>query len=185
MASATQVVTFAAERASVPLPDAFRVTTSDDGLVATFGAESDHTVELSLLGVLPGTGGAKAQAIGFIESQGKKKSAKVSSDGERAVFSERGETDPEGRQGVSSHALADRRWKLCFHDDADGTASDDKGIGRVSWRAAECHRQWSLMRGALRNRARRSAQQSDSHAVTASCSELDGTLVVPKLSLRR
>ena len=91
MASATQVVTFAAERAPVPLPDAFRVSTSNDGLVATFGPGSDHTVELSLLGVLPGTGEPRARAIDFIQSQGKKKGAKVSSDGERAVFSEPGE----------------------------------------------------------------------------------------------
>src|SRR5688572_2927252 len=84
MAAATQVVPFAGERASVPLPDAFRVSTSNDGLIATFGAEFDHTVELSLLGVLSKSGGPQAQAIGFIQSQGKKKGAKVSSDGERA-----------------------------------------------------------------------------------------------------
>src|SRR5690349_11651569 len=87
MALGAQVVTFAAERASVPLPDTFRVSRTNDGLVATFGAKLDHTVELSLLGVLPKSAGSQAQAIGFIQSQGKKKGAKVASDGERAVFS--------------------------------------------------------------------------------------------------
>jgi len=90
MSTASQVVTFASERASVPFPDSFKVTTSADGLIATFGADSDHTVELSLLAMLPAKGGARDQAIAFIDSQAKKRGAKVSSDGERAVFSEPG-----------------------------------------------------------------------------------------------
>lgn len=104
MATATQVVPFAGSRASVPLPETFRVSTSDDGLVATFGADSDHTVELSLLGVLPKSDGPKAQAIGFIQSQGKKKGAQVSSDSERAVFSEPGEQHQQrGKTYQSMH----------------------------------------------------------------------------------
>ena len=90
MSHASQMVTFASDRASVPLPDSFKVTKSGEGLIATFGPASDHTVELSLVGVIP-KGGSANQAIEFIESQAKKKGAKVTSDGTRAVFSERGE----------------------------------------------------------------------------------------------
>jgi hypothetical protein len=90
MSIASQIVSFASGRASVPFPESFKVVTSDDGLVATFGGESDHIVELSLLGVLPKAGGKPNQAVDFIHSQGKKKGAQVSSDGERAVFSEPG-----------------------------------------------------------------------------------------------
>jgi hypothetical protein len=107
MATATQVVPFAGMRASVPLPNAFRVSASEDGLVATFGAESDHRVELSLLGVLPKSGGPQAQAIDFIQAQGKKKGAKVSSDGERAVFSEPGAQ--QRRNGKTYQAM---HWQI-------------------------------------------------------------------------
>lgn len=107
MAAATQVVPFAGKRASVPLPDAYRVSTSDDGLIATFGADSDHTVELSLLGALPTSDKSQAQAIGFIQAQGKKKGAKVSSDGERAVFSEPGAQ--QRRDGKTYQAM---HWQI-------------------------------------------------------------------------
>jgi hypothetical protein len=91
MSIASQVVKFASDRASVPFPQSFKMVTSDDGVVATFGQDSDHTVELTLLGVIPKEGGRRDLAVDFIQSQGKKKGAKVSSDGERAVFSEAGE----------------------------------------------------------------------------------------------
>jgi hypothetical protein len=96
VASSFQEVTFAAGKAPVPLPDGFRVSTFGDGLIATFGTDADHTVELSLLGVLSKAGAPQAQAIAFIQSQGKKKGAKVSSDGERAVFSESGAQSRKG-----------------------------------------------------------------------------------------
>jgi hypothetical protein len=89
MANAAQDVNFASDRASVPLPDSFRIDKTDDGLIATFGAESDHTVEITLLAVLskPGT---RELALDFIKAQAEKRRAEVSTDGERAVFSEPG-----------------------------------------------------------------------------------------------
>lgn len=85
MAIASQMVTFAGDRASVSLPDTFRASISGAGLIATFGAKSDHTVELSLLGVLPNEGGAKTRAIGFIQSQAKKREVSASGAGVRAA----------------------------------------------------------------------------------------------------
>src|SRR5262245_52360984 len=49
VANASQKVRFASERASVPIPDSFRVVAARDELVATFGTDDDHRLELSLI----------------------------------------------------------------------------------------------------------------------------------------
>src|SRR5688572_18381757 len=46
VASASQVIRFSSGRASVPLPGSFRVVVTGDDVVATFGANADHTLEL-------------------------------------------------------------------------------------------------------------------------------------------
>lgn len=96
VANASQLVRFASGRASVPLPESFRVVVSGDDLVATFGPEKDHKVEISLVAALDEKGGAKDLALLFIGEQAKKRGAKVNSDGERAVFSEAGDQWKEG-----------------------------------------------------------------------------------------
>jgi hypothetical protein len=96
MASASQRVRFASDRASAPLPESFRVVVTGDDLVATFGPEKDHKLEISLLAALDGKGGTKNLALLFITEQAQKRGAKVNSDGERAVFSEAGEQWKEG-----------------------------------------------------------------------------------------
>jgi hypothetical protein len=106
MAGAAQDVSFASDRASVPLPDSFRIEKTDDGLVATFGAERDHTVEITLLAVLSKPG-AQGLALAFIKAQGEKRRAEVSTDGERAVFSE-----PGAKQTRSGKAYQAMHWQI-------------------------------------------------------------------------
>lgn len=91
MAHAVQDVSFASNQATVPLPNSFKVQKSADGLKATFGKDGDHTVEITLLAALSKPGGGKGLALEFIKAQADKRGAKVSTDGERAVFSEAGE----------------------------------------------------------------------------------------------
>jgi len=102
LASASQLVRFAADRATVPLPESFRVEVSGNDVVATFGAELDHKMELSLLAVIPNKGGARNLALTFIKEQGQKKGAKVHTDGKRAVFSEVGEQQEHGGKTFQS-----------------------------------------------------------------------------------
>jgi hypothetical protein len=96
MANASQMVRFSSGRASVPLPESFRVAVTGDNVVATFGADADHTLELSLLADLSKAGGAGNLGLGFVKAQGEKKRAKVLTDGERATFSEVGAQEKRG-----------------------------------------------------------------------------------------
>jgi len=98
MANASQLARFASDRASVPLPESFQVTVTGDDVVATFGADGDHTLEISLLADLSKPGGPHDLAFNFVKAQGAKKGAKVLSDGERAAFSEAGEQEKRGRR---------------------------------------------------------------------------------------
>ena len=113
------------------------VTSNDGRSVATFGAESEHTRSTgSLLAVLSKAGGPKFTAVSSFSHKVRRRAQKSQVTASvrcspRAWSAERS----KGRKGVSGHALADRCWKLCFHDDADGTPSDVQGVGRVSWRA--------------------------------------------------
>ena len=101
---AIQTVTFASGRATVPLPGTFRVTQEGDGLVAVFGADSDHRLELTLIKALPGAGGATDLAVQFVKSQGAKKNAKVSLADGRAVFMEPGaKEERDGKTYQSVH----------------------------------------------------------------------------------
>jgi len=95
VATATQVVQFASARASAPFPDSFQVKVSGDEVIATFGAKGDHTLQLRLLGALPKSSG-EGRALDFIKEQGKKRGARVLSDGERATFSEAGAKEVRG-----------------------------------------------------------------------------------------
>lgn len=90
MSAAARTVSFASNRASVSVPDSFAVETSGQTLVATFGTQRDHTVEMTLLSVLTRPDATNDPAIAFVHAQAKRKGAKVSSDGRRAVFSEPG-----------------------------------------------------------------------------------------------
>lgn len=107
VAGASQLVSFASGRATVPLPESFRVVVTGNDVVATFGPEKDHKMEISLLGALDGKSGAKNQALRFISEQAKKRGAKVNTDGERAVFSEAGDKWKQG--GKVLQAL---HWQL-------------------------------------------------------------------------
>lgn len=103
-AHATQVVSFASGKATAPLPDGFSISTSGDGLTATFGEQSDHTVELSLVGIIPDPDGTHAQALAFINQQGEKKGARVSRRDDRAMFGEAGsEQQRDGKVFKSMH----------------------------------------------------------------------------------
>jgi hypothetical protein len=95
MANASQLVRFASDRATVPLPDSFKVEVKGDDVSASFGAAQDHTVEITLLAVLPKAGGNDL-ALQFVTAQGEKKGAKVLSDGQRATFSEPGAKSARG-----------------------------------------------------------------------------------------
>jgi len=107
LASASQLIRFASNRASVPLPESFVVVVTGDDLVATFGPEKDHKVEISLLAALDGKGGAKDLALRFISDQAKKRGAKMNTDGERAVFSEAG-----GKWKEGDKVLQAMHWQL-------------------------------------------------------------------------
>jgi len=91
MANASQVIRFSSDRASVLLPESFRVVVNGDDVVATFGADGDHTLELSLMAALSKADGPGNLALAFVKAQGEKRGAKVLTDGERATFSEAGE----------------------------------------------------------------------------------------------
>jgi hypothetical protein len=95
-ANASQVVRFSSDRASVPLPESFRVVVTGDDVVATFGADGDHTLEISLLAALSKPGAADNLALAFVKAQGEKKGANVLTDGERATFSEPGAKEKRG-----------------------------------------------------------------------------------------
>ena len=96
VASASQVIRFSSERASVPLPESFRVVVTGDNVVATFGANADHTLELSLLAAFSKPSGAADLGLDFVKAQGAKKGAKVMTDGDRATFSEAGAQEKRG-----------------------------------------------------------------------------------------
>ena len=125
--NASQVIRFSSDRASVPLPDSFRVEVAGDDVVATFGPDGDHTLEITLLASLSNPGGSRNLALGFVKSQGEKKGAKVLTDGERATFSEaRCEADAR-RQDVSGDALAGRCRQLRLHHDTHGAIAHVQG----------------------------------------------------------
>jgi hypothetical protein len=96
VANASQVIRFSSDRASVPLPESFRVAVTGDNVLASFGADGDHTLELSLLTVLSNPSGATDLGVGFVKAQGEKKSAQVMTDGKRATFSEGGAKEKRG-----------------------------------------------------------------------------------------
>ena len=100
--SASQVIRFSSGRASVPLPESFRVVVTGDNVVATFGANADHTLELSLLAALSKPGGAADLGVEFVKTQGAKKGVKVMTDGERATFSEAGAQEKRGGKTYQS-----------------------------------------------------------------------------------
>jgi hypothetical protein len=95
-ATASQDIRFASGRATVPLPESFKVEVTGNDVAAKFGAERDHTLELSLLADLTKPGSPKNLALDFIKSQAAKRGAKVETDGERAVFSEPGTKENRG-----------------------------------------------------------------------------------------
>ena len=68
MAHASQVIRFSSDRASVLLPESFRVEVTGDDVVATFGADGDHTLELSLLAALTNPDGADDLSLAFVEA---------------------------------------------------------------------------------------------------------------------
>lgn len=107
VANASQVIRFSSGRASVPLPDSFRVVVAGDEVVATFGANADHTLELSLLAALSKPGDSADLGLDFVKAQGAKKGAKVMTDGERATFSEVGVK--EKRDGKTYQAM---HWQI-------------------------------------------------------------------------
>ena len=103
----TQNVSFASGRATVPLPGKFLVTTAEDGLLATFGADGDHRLELTLLDTLSNAQGASDLAVGFVQAQGAKKGVKVSTANGRAVLMESGAQ--EGREGKTFQSA---HWQI-------------------------------------------------------------------------
>jgi hypothetical protein len=107
VANASQVIRFSSDRASVPLPESFRVVITGDDVVATFGENSDHTVEISLLAALSKPGGAQDLALAFVKAQGEKKGANVLTDGERATFSE-----PGAKQKRGSKVYQAMHWQI-------------------------------------------------------------------------
>jgi hypothetical protein len=107
VANASQVIRFSSDRASVPLPESFRVAVTGDNVMASFGPDGDHTLELSLLTVLSKPGGATDLGVGFVKAQGEKKGAQVMTDGERATFSEAG--GKEKRGGKTYQAM---HWQI-------------------------------------------------------------------------
>ena len=106
-ASATQIIRFSSGRATVPLPDSFRVEVSGNDLTATFGPAADHTLEISFLADLTKPGASKVLALEFVKAQAKKRGAKVQTDDERAVFSEPGAK--ESRDGKTYQAM---HWQI-------------------------------------------------------------------------
>ena len=105
--SASQVIRFSSGRASVPLPDSFQVVVSGDDIAATFGPNGDHKLEVSLLADLSKPGASQTLALEFVKTQARKRSAKVQTDGERAVFSEPGAK--ETRDGRTYQAM---HWQI-------------------------------------------------------------------------
>jgi len=68
------------------------------------GTQVRWSCHLTLLGVLPKTGGRRDEAIAFIQSQARNKGAKVSIDGELAAFSEPGaQYQQDGRTYQAMH----------------------------------------------------------------------------------
>ena len=106
-ATASQIIRFSSGRASVPLPESFRVVVSGDDLAAKFGPNGDHELEVSLLADLSKPGGSQKLALEFVKAQAKKRGAKVQADGERAVFSEPG--PKEARDGKTFQAM---HWQI-------------------------------------------------------------------------
>ena len=107
VANASQVIRFSSDRASVPLPESFRVVVTGDNVMATFGADGDHTLEISLLAALLKPDAATDLGLRFVKAQGEKKGAKVVSDGGRATFSEPG--GKEKRGGKTFQAM---HWQI-------------------------------------------------------------------------
>ena len=91
VAIASQQARFSSGHASVPLPDNFTVTTRGEDLVATFGKDGDHMLELTLLKDLSAPGVPAGRAVEFVELQGEKLGVNVSRHGNRAVLMEGGE----------------------------------------------------------------------------------------------
>ena len=95
---AKSIVTFASGQASVPLPNSYHVTIEGDVLIATFGEERAHKLEITMLGALSSENGEGDLGATFVRDQGLKKSAKVSSAPGRAVLMEAGgDTQAEGK----------------------------------------------------------------------------------------
>lgn len=106
-ANASQLVRFSSGRASVPLPAAFHAIVKGDSVVATFGADGDHTLALTLLANMSKPGGANNLALDFVRAEGAKRGANVLSDGERTTFSEPGAK--ETRDGKVFQAM---HWQV-------------------------------------------------------------------------
>jgi hypothetical protein len=94
--SASQNIAFGSGRAMVPLPESFQVVVSGNDVAAKFGADGDHTLELSFLADLTKSGSPKTLALDFVKAQATKRNAKVETDGERVVFSEPGAKENRG-----------------------------------------------------------------------------------------
>lgn len=90
VSAAADNIVFASGKASVPLPGTFRVTTSDEGLIALFGDEGMHRLEISLAGNLSSDRGDDDLGAQFVRQQGAKRNARVSSAANRASFMESG-----------------------------------------------------------------------------------------------
>ena len=89
VAVAAQAVRFASGRATMTFPDSFKVTTEGDELVAMFGENGDHKVDIRLLkGSEPGM--PADLAVGFVDRYAKEHSLKVIRIDNRAYLSEPG-----------------------------------------------------------------------------------------------
>jgi len=102
LALAAQKVSFASGKATVPLPENFRVSTAGDDLVAIFGADGDHKLELTLLKDLSNAEGAKNRAVEFVEAQAEKKGLKILRSEGRATLMEAGAQEQRGGKTYQS-----------------------------------------------------------------------------------
>lgn len=102
LALAAQKVSFASDKATVPLPESFRVSKAGDDLTAIFGVDGDHKLELTLLKDLSSAGGAKNRAVEFVASQAEKKGVKILRSEGRAVLMEAGAQEKRGEKTFQS-----------------------------------------------------------------------------------
>ena len=107
VAMALQLSRFSSGHASAPLPDSFKVTARGEDLVATFGEDGDHMLELTLLKDLSGPGVPAGKAVAFVEMEGEKRGVDVKRDGNRAVLMEAGEQSR--RKGKTFQAV---HWQI-------------------------------------------------------------------------